>query len=409
MNRGTFSRSIAVAAVLAVGVFSLPAYAQNTAASATGACPYWIDAATGQRVNTYPAGFRPGLDDPDHFYRPGTSDGTVPGKNFVRTSDGSWIDAATGQRVNTYPAGFRPGLDDPDHFYRPGTSDGTVPGKNFVNIPCPPPTQASTGNPPPPPVRTPTYSGLGINPPPSSYFGAPFGLSSGTFGFDYAHFSPSSGSDGNQYGLSGSGLFALGDNFGLNLDAGYHNVSSSGPNLSNWTASGALVWQGADWRLGPNFGFQSNSKGSFSSNTYNYGAYADYFVSPAITLSGKGGGFSSNPGSGGYYLGGALKGYVNPDFAIDGAIDYTRFTSFGGSSETDFTIRSEWLVSESTPVSVFGGYTYSGFSPGSFNVSTVFVGIKLYTNGNGATTLVDRQRTGTLGWSSAFMPLSLRF
>ncbi|MDE2133485.1 MAG: hypothetical protein KGJ49_02685 [Alphaproteobacteria bacterium] len=257
----------------------------------------------------------------------------------------------------------------------------------------------------PPPVN----SGLGINPPPSSYFGAPFGLSSGTLGVDYAHFNPSSGSDGNQYGLSGSGLFALGDNFGLNLDAGYHNVSRTGPNLSNWTASGALVWQRADWRLGPNFGFQSNSQGSFSSNTYNYGAYADYFASQSFTFSAKGGGFSSNPGSDGYYLGGALKGYVNPDFAIDGAIDYTRFTSFGGSSETDFTIRSEWLISETTPLSIFGGYTYSGFSPGSFNVNTVFVGIKLYTNGNGATTLVDRQRTGTLGWSATFAPLSLRF
>ncbi len=82
---------------------------------------------------------------------------------------------------------------------------------------------------------------------------------------------------------------------------------------------------------------------------------------------------------------------------------------FGGSGETDYTIQVEWLVSKTAPVSVLGGYTYSGFSPGSFNVGTVFVGIKLYTNGDGAAALIDRQRSGPLGWSSAFAPLLLKF
>jgi hypothetical protein len=67
-------------------------------------------------------------------------------KPFVRQGDGSWIDAGTGETVNTYPAGFRPGLDDPNHFSRSGNKEAGVPTKSFVLIPCPPPkTAMSTG------------------------------------------------------------------------------------------------------------------------------------------------------------------------------------------------------------------------------------------------------------------------
>ena len=255
--------------------------------------------------------------------------------------------------------------------------------------------------------------------PPSSYFGNSFGLSAGRLSLDYAHFSPSSGSDGNQWGFSGTGLFPLGKNFGLNLDLGYHNVSSTGASLDNWTVNGSLAWLQKDWRIGPSFGYQSNSVGSFSTSTYNYGLFADYFASPSWTLSGKGGGFSSSPGSDGYYLGGQLKGYLNPDFALSGSIDYTRFTRFGGSSETDYTFAGEYLFWDDEdeddddcwwpPSSIYGGYTYSGFAPGKFYVNSFFIGLKLYTNGNGADSLVDRQRTGTLDNWNNFAALSLKF
>ena len=44
-----------------------------------------------------------------------------------------------------------------------------------------------------------------------------------------------------------------------------------------------------------------------------------------ITLSGKGGYFTSHPGSGGYYLGGQGKFYPDPDLALHAGIDYTKF------------------------------------------------------------------------------------
>jgi len=150
LNEGKIS--CVLAALVAWAVHSSSVNAQTPPVNhftpneiATGSC--WIDSATGKRVNTYPAGFRAGLDDPDHFSRAGNSDAGVPTKNFVRTSDGSWINSATGEPVSTYPAGFRAGLDDPVQFSRAGNSGAGVPTKNFVKVPCPPPPNQSAAAP----------------------------------------------------------------------------------------------------------------------------------------------------------------------------------------------------------------------------------------------------------------------
>ena len=224
-------------------------------------------------------------------------------------------------------------------------------------------------------------------------------VSSATLTVDPAHFTPNVGAKGDQWGVAGSGLFPIYDKLGIDLNAGYHRVTTSGPGpgLNNWTAGASLVWQEPDWRFGPSFGFQSNSVGFLSTQTYNYGPYVDWFALPYLTLSTKGGGFSSTPVLGGFYFSGGIKLYATPNFVYNSAIDYTRFTSFASSSETDFTISAEYLFSERTPISFFGGFTRNQFSPGNFRVNTVSFGLKLYLNGDGAATLVDRQRTGTLG------------
>lgn len=382
-------------------------YAQTAASTgfspgqiATKSC--WTDVATGGHPRTGPPGWD-GMSDHVDF----------GGHGWAALGDGSWVDVATGKHPRTGP----PGWD--------GMSDHvTFGGRTWVRVSCPPPQQPAQINSPappssPPPVRTATSSALGISPPPASYFGAPFGLSAGTLGFDYTHFSPSAGNNGDQWGVTGSGLFPLTSGFAINLDAGYHNVSSKGFDLDSWNIAGSLAWQLDKWRFGPSLGYQSNSASGYSTDTYNYGAYADYFVTPRFTLSGKGGGFSSSPGSGGYYLGGQIKGYITPNFLIGGRVDATHFSAYGGSDEDDYGIFSEYLFWDDEdeddddcwwpPTSIYGGYVYSDFSPGHFHVDTVFVGIKLYTDGTGADTLVDRQRTGSLDWSSSFAPLSFRF
>jgi hypothetical protein len=256
-------------------------------------------------------------------------------------------------------------------------------------------------------------SEAGLSPPPKDYFGASAGLSSGTFGIDYAHLSPSQGDDADQWGFRASGLFPFAHNFGLDIDAGYHKVSSEFFDLDNWTAGASLVWQVDKFRLGPSFGFQSNSVNTFTMNTYNYGGFVDYFATPHLTLSAKTGGFSSDPGGNGYYIGGQIKGYLTPNLALSGAIDHTHFNAFQGSDENDYGLDAEYLFWDDEdcwwpPTSFYVSYDHTTFSPGSFDIDTVGFGIKLYTDGNGATTLRDRQRTGVLT-RQTFSPLRLRF
>lgn len=246
-----------------------------------------------------------------------------------------------------------------------------------------------------------------------------------TFAVDYANFSPSAGANENQYGTAigvltnpfsgdtgGTNPLILNDNMTpvdvvpaqgggieaplLEFDASYHHSSTTGSSSNNWTAGTALIWNQLGWRFGPVFGFQSSSTGSFSAQTYNYGAFAEWFAAPNVTVFAKGGGFSGDFSNDGYYLGGLAKYYGSPDFALNGGIDYTHYTSFGGFDETDYSIGGEYLFSETTPISFFGGYTYSDYSY-SYHVSQVFVGLRFYLNGAGVSTLLDRQRTGLLG------------
>ena len=240
-------------------------------------------------------------------------------------------------------------------------------------------------------------------------FASAWDIVDSTFGLNYANFSPNVGNDGTQLGVTGSGLFSLGDNLGLDLNAGYNNVSAKGFHLDNWTANVSLAWRKQDWRFGPSFGYQNNSSAGFSASTYNVGGYFDYYHSDAFTFSGKGGGFWSSPGSNGYYVGGGLTGYLCPNFAARGSVDYTRWSAFGGSDETDYTLSAEYRFRGKLPLSLYGGYTYSEFAPGSsFHVNTLFLGLKYHFDDR-FETLRDRDRGGTLGSSTYFAPLSLKF
>jgi uncharacterized protein YkwD len=107
----------------------------------------WIDAKTGRAVKTYPPGTEDN-GDPRHRSRPThvNQDGTeIPGQDFFQGPDDTWIDAKTGQTVNSYPPGTED-RGDPNHRSRPThvNQDGSViPGQDFVRVPCPAPTTAS--------------------------------------------------------------------------------------------------------------------------------------------------------------------------------------------------------------------------------------------------------------------------
>jgi hypothetical protein len=231
---------------------------------------------------------------------------------------------------------------------------------------------------------------------------APIGLV-GTLSGDYANSDYSGGGgDSDTWGFNAAGAFGLGFNnqIGAEINGGYHNVSFNGPDADIWNIGGSIYWAPAFGRLGPSITYTSlDFGGGFGAHATTYGVFGEFFVSPYITLGIKGGGMDSG-GSGfagnddsGAYVGGALTGYVVPNLAINGAIDYLDF-DFG--HLTSYGVSAEYLFSQMLPVSVFGGYTRSDLSNNLGDVDTWFIGLKFYTSGTGAP-LVEHHRTETLG------------
>jgi hypothetical protein len=233
-------------------------------------------------------------------------------------------------------------------------------------------------------------------------FGSNF---SGTLQGQYSNISSGSGGgSANVWGGEGSGAFDLGlSGLKLQVDGGYQGVNLSGSgSVDDWNVDGAFFWQGHEGRIGGTVGYNGFSGAGTDVNITNYGGFAEWYASPMFTVGVKGGGASaSGGGSSGTatYVGGEVVAYVFPDVALNGNVDYFSDGN-GGGNITSYGGTAEWLVSESTPVSVYGGYTYSDFSGGGGHLSTWTVGLKFYLNGNGAATLADRQRTGNANWGT---------
>ncbi|MBI3678352.1 MAG: hypothetical protein HY243_17210 [Proteobacteria bacterium] len=227
---------------------------------------------------------------------------------------------------------------------------------------------------------------------------------SGNVSGDYANLN-TGGFNANMWGATGSGVFDVDSDWNVGLDAAYHNLNASGVSVNSWTIDGNAFYHAAQGRAGVVVGYNSSDTGGFGNfHVTNYGVAGDWFAGKMWTLSAKAGAFNGSFSLKGYYVGAAATAYVMPDLGLSVAYDYTHFNH--GLNENDWTLQGEWLVSEATPISVYGGYqgtTIHGFGSTSFN--TWFVGLRWYCNGDGSTTLVDRQRNGTLGWSGSFSPL----
>ena len=81
------------------------------------------------------------------------------------------------------------------------------------------------------------------------------------------------------------------------------------------------------------------------------------------------------------------------DDDLDAAVVGAVAGNFGGSDEEYYSVGGKYLFSEEMPVSLFAACTYSDYSS-NYHVSAINVGVRLYLNGDGVSTLVDRQHTG---------------
>ncbi|HJW41555.1 MAG TPA: hypothetical protein VJ476_10050 [Rhizomicrobium sp.] len=281
--------------------------------------------------------------------------------------------------------------------------------------PSPPKAEEHWTTPQPPPPATDDAEHrveMGEKPPTARPQGQPASFAAwhivdSEFGVNVADFSPNIGNDGTQLGVGGAALVSMTDSLNLDLDVRYNNVSAKSFHLDNVTANASVVWRMGDWNLVPTLGYQNNSAGGASVDTYNLGGYADYYLSDRVTLSGKLLGFTSNPGSDGYDLGGGVTGYVTPNLALRGWIDHTEWSAFGGSSETDYLVGARYRIANGFTLD--GTYTYSGFTPGSnFHVNSFFLGLTYHCNG-GFDDLQAQDRGGVLPAAPYLTALSLKF
>lgn len=230
----------------------------------------------------------------------------------------------------------------------------------------------------------------------------------GTLSGNYANLNIShGGGSADLYGVSGAGTIPL-NLSGAHVEGalGYHHMTTSGANADVYNVGGSLYWMPGAGRLGVTVGYHDTNQ-SGSSSVTNYGGFAEWFANDFVTVGAKGGGFSGSASTDGYYIGGRATGYATRNIALNASIDYAHINHL--TDETDYSLSGEWLVSETTPISIYGGYTYTDLSNTSVHVDTWMIGLRIYTDGNGATTLVDRQRSGTLGWASSFGPAAFNF
>lgn len=227
----------------------------------------------------------------------------------------------------------------------------------------------------------------------------------GTVYFDYANVGIGGGPSINDVGGGGAAVLPIGASFAAQGQASYHYLTASGGagsgSIDNWDVGGNAYWHGSFGRLGAGvdyIGIGAHGGATTDAGTVSlvsYGAFVDWYPASRLTLAAKGGGITgSGPGFSSTlpYVGGQAIGYLRPNLALSGTIDWA------GNSSGSFTVagvQAEWLISEKTPLSVFGAYDYVGGAGTRLNV--LRVGVKYYIGGAGS--LVRRQRGGVDDWS----------
>jgi hypothetical protein len=237
---------------------------------------------------------------------------------------------------------------------------------------------------------------------------------SGYVDTSYAYSSVSNGGGNvNNWNINGAGTLPVASNFGLQLNGGFNDLTFShgvSENAGNVVGSGIYA---DHWgRIGASVGYAQANVEHGSINATNYGVFGDWYAGDMFTLSARGGGISGSGHevfegngsfSGAYYVGGQATGYVLPNLAVVGTIDYFNIPIRHFSLQsTSYSIGGQYLVSQQFPLAVTAGYTYNTLDiphGGNGNDNTFSIGLKYYFGSGGS--LVDHQRSGSEGWGAA--------
>jgi hypothetical protein len=224
----------------------------------------------------------------------------------------------------------------------------------------------------------------------------------------------------NSFGAGAAIAFPIDEIAGFNweLNAAYFTSSDDNFSRITWDLGGSLFWAGPGSRFGVNINY--NTITDFGSLT-NGGVFTEWYFGN-ITAQAKAGwiwGGGTAAAGRGNYLGGGVAGYFMPNLGISVAASWADLVTsatqhwdcFGPTcgrrdrTHTDVGIEAEFLVSETFPVSVYGGYQYTNAKI-SENVSnpnlveddesinTFYIGFRYYLGGQG--TLIEHHRNGNL-------------
>lgn len=207
----------------------------------------------------------------------------------------------------------------------------------------------------------------------------------------------------NDWGVNGSVAVPVASNWTVQADGAYDNYTGQGGGSAHTDAiSGTAFWSGSEGRLGATAGYNQIGAGGSTDSFENYGGFGVLYATDHLTFGLKGGALT---GSGLHtgYAGAEAIGYITPDAALSGTIDYT---TLGGTHFTAYGVHGEYLVSHTLPISVTAGFTRSELGAYA-QTNTYSIGLKYYFGGKGS--LVEHQRTGDETWGTKQSAVSILF
>jgi hypothetical protein len=228
-------------------------------------------------------------------------------------------------------------------------------------------------------------------------------------GYNYSSFNKGGGAV-NDWMINGAGVVPIGTNWAVQGNAGYSHITGSGGTQNNDYGVASGFYSNQMGRLGASVAYTQLYPSQGSATATSYGAFVDWYASDMFTLSGRGGGISGSISTGGHhvnasgadYFGGQAIAYLQPNLALNGAVDYVRLPFSGVTVEsTSYGVGGEYLLSQAMPLSVSAGSHYTNYSLLGFKAdANVFsVSLKYYFGGNGS--LEDHQRSGEESWGVA--------